>query len=63
VIDISNNNLQSLTGVQHLLRLKRLICRNNKIVDLTPLHDLVMLVEADLQDNPIESGNQIVQAI
>ena len=63
VVDISNNDLKSLDGVQHLHRLKRLICRGNKIFDLGPLHDLVMMVEIDLQDNPIESSKQIVHAI
>ena len=56
VLDVSNNNMLSLDGVQYLARLKRFICQNNMIADLTHLNDLVMLVEIDMQGNQLESS-------
>lgn len=63
MIDLSNNKLESLCGLEHLTRLKRLICNNNQISDLSPLKNLSMLIEIDLQGNPVSSLSQVIQTI
>ena len=47
-LEIANNDLENLEGVNNLPRLKRLIANNNKIQMLEPLKNLKALVEIDL---------------
>lgn len=47
-LEIANNDLENLDGVNNLPRLKRLIANNNKIQMLEPLKNLKALVEIDL---------------
>jgi len=60
MIDLSNNKLESLSGLEHLSRLKRLICKNNQISDLLPIKNLSMLIEIDLQGNPVNCFAQVI---
>ncbi len=54
-LDISSNGLESLDGIQNIKRLKRLLSKNNQIIDLDPLKELYSLIEIDLENNPIDS--------
>ena len=54
--EISNNGLESLEGIQQIHRIKRLIARNNQIQNLEPLINLNMLIEVDLENNPVDSN-------
>ncbi len=53
MIDIFNNELESLQGAEHFTRLKRLICKNSNVSDLTPITDLTMLIEIDLLNSKV----------
>ena len=55
-LEISNNGLESLEGIQQIHRIKRLIARNNQIQNLEPLINLNMLIEVDLENNPVDSN-------
>jgi len=62
-LDISNNNLVSLDGVQGLNRLKRLLAFTNNISSLEPVRELTMLVEIDLESNLISSKEQVIDIV
>ena len=55
MLDVSNNRLEHLQGVEHLVKLKRLICKSNLVECLRPMRNLTMLIEIDLESNPIKS--------
>ena len=55
-LEISNNGIESLEGLQSVHRLKRLIAKNNQIQNLAPLYNLSVLIEMDLENNPIDSA-------
>lgn len=63
MLDISNNGLESLEGIQGLTKLKRLVCKNNQISDLKPLESLTMLIDIDLENNPVDSISQVLGTI
>ncbi len=52
-LDISNKNIVSLSGIQHLHALWDLDARNNNITDVTPVASLTNLVWLLLSDNAI----------
>ena len=62
-LEISSNGLESLEGIQSIHRLKRLIARNNQLQNLEPLISLNMLIEVDLENNPVDSSQQVLQSI
>ena len=62
-IDVSNNGLEGLDGIQSCQRLKRLLARNNQIQNLQSCKDLNFLVEIDLENNPIDSYDQVLGLI
>ena len=55
-LEISNNGLESLDGLENVHRLRRLIARNNQIQFLEPMANLQLLIEMDLENNPIDSS-------
>lgn len=59
-IDLSNNGLEGLDGIQNCQRLKRLLARDNQIQNLQSCTDLNFLVEIDLENNPIDSYDQVL---
>ena len=50
-LDISNNGMESLQGLEHLKRLRRLISKNNFISDLSPIEEISTLIEIDMENN------------
>ena len=62
-LELSNNGIESLEGLEYVLRLKRLIARNNQIQSLDPVHTLQLLIEMDLENNPIDSAMQVLKAV
>jgi hypothetical protein len=46
-----------------LVKLKRLTCKSNKVTCLRPLQELTMLIEIDLEANPIKSLDTVLQTI
>ena len=62
-LELSNNGIESLEGLEYVLRLKRLIARNNQIQSLEPVHTLQLLIEMDLENNPIDSAMQVLKAV
>lgn len=62
-LDVSSNGLESITGVEHLPRLKRLLANNNKVQNLAPLRGLKALVEIDIECNPVSSWAQVLLAV
>ena len=62
-LEISNNGIESLEGLENVTRLKRLIARNNQIQSLQPITNLKLLIEMDLENNPIDSSNQVLRAV
>ncbi len=51
-LDLSENQLRSLSGVEHLRRLKRLLLQGNQLASTEPLTGSTSLVEIDLENNP-----------
>ena len=62
-LEISNNGIESLEGLQHVTRLKRLIARSNQVQELEPIYDLQRLIEIDLENNPIDSALQVLRSV
>ena len=62
-LEISNNGVESLEGLEYVSRLKRLIARNNQIQDLSPVNSLRLVIEMDLENNPIDSAASILRAV
>ena len=54
-LDVSYNGLEALDGVEAMIRLKRLLSKNNQIQELEPLYALQSLVEIDLENNPVDN--------
>jgi len=44
-------------------RLKRLISKNNQILDLEPLSEVTSLIEIDLENNPIDSFKTLLTGV
>ena len=62
-LEISNNGLESLEGIDSIIRLKRFIAKNNQIQNLAPMVSLKMLTEVDLENNPVDSSQQVRQLV
>ena len=62
-LEISNNGIESLEGLEHVSRLKRLIARNNQIQQLAPINNLKLVIELDLENNPIDSALTVLKAV
>ena len=62
-LDISNNGVESLDGLQHATRLKRLLARSNQVQNLEPMFKIERLIEIDLENNPIDSAKQVLLAV
>lgn len=59
-LDLGNNQLTSLNGVQNLKRLKRLLVKNNHLTDISHLSDLNTIIELDFENNPIDCYEKIM---
>ncbi|CDW72911.1 UNKNOWN [Stylonychia lemnae] len=59
-LDISNNGLETLENFQNLKRLKRLISKNNLIIETNQLKDITTLVDVDLEQNPLDSLSKLL---
>ena len=58
-LDLSNNNISYLWGVEHLRALEFLYLQNNSIIDITPLSFLEELQVLDLRNNNLKYANAI----
>lgn len=62
-LEVSNNGLETLDGIEQIIRLKRFIAKNNQIQNLEPMTSLKMLTEVDLENNPVDSSQQVRQLV
>eukprot|EP00347_Sterkiella_histriomuscorum_P007677 403347996 len=62
-LDITNNQVDNIEGIQHMKRLKRLIAKNNQIQSLDLLKDITTIIEIDLENNPIEDIKELFSGI
>lgn len=62
-LDVSQNGLERLEGVKGLAKLKRLVANSNKLGILEPLRGLKLLVEIDLENNPVADWYQVLSAV
>ncbi|MFK7872825.1 MAG: leucine-rich repeat domain-containing protein [Oligoflexales bacterium] len=53
-LDLSNNKIHSLWGLEHLPQLQRLLLHENKIQDLSPLAQHKNLKTINISDNPLD---------
>lgn len=53
IMDLSNNNIESLRGLKHCINLTGLIVRGNNLISLRPLSSLSKLEYVDARDNQI----------
>ena len=52
-LQVNNQRVDNLTGLQYAVNLTRLVLNNNQIRDLTPLRGLTKLTTLDLRQNPL----------
>ena len=55
-LDLSNNNISALTGLENCINLKILNVSYNKISNLTILQPLIKLERLELQGNKIQDS-------
>ena len=60
-LDISNNYINDLTGIEKLLNLNWINLENNKIKNISPLIKLINLIELNCSNNLINSFNDYNQ--
>ena len=62
-IDISNNKLESFENFQHMVRIKRLVAKNNHVRLLAPMKNVDTIYELDLEGNAVDSHIDFLEFI